>query len=342
MKLLKIDDVLKSNLCVACGMCTNFSSNIKVGYDNNGFFKIYNYNHLDNKIDEKTLVNEICPGVKTYTYANDKDYIWGDFKNLYLANILESKMSLKNSSDEIMIKALIYLLENKIVDYIIYMEKDRENIFYNKIKITNNIEDIMNNESYKHYQSSPLNKLLKNIDSNLRYAFIGKPCDIVALRNYEKINPSIAKNIIYKISFFCTGSPTVRCSICPDGVGMEADLVFADALEKYEKENSMIKDKSIIITRNSNGENLINSLEKHLIINLKNFKVDNLKDIQFHQYERRITLKYKILAFKLLNKNLPKYEVGIKKAIKTQSKIKNVEAFKRTFKELLKMNFNKI
>lgn len=339
MKLLKIDDVLKSNLCVGCGMCTNFSSENKVGYDNNGFFKIYSYNHLDDEIDEKTLVNEVCPGVKTYTYANDKDHIWGDFKNLYLANILDSKISLENSSNEIMIKALIYLLENKIVDYIIYMEKDEESIFYNKMKITNSIDDIMNNESYKHYQSSPLNKLLKNIDSNLRYAFVGKPCDIVALRNYEKINPSIAKNIIYKISFFCTGVPNIRCGICPDGVGMEADIVFTDALEKYEKENSILKNKSIIITRNSNGEDFLKSLEKNLIINLENFEVNNLKDIQFHQYERRITLKYKILAFKLFNKNLPKYEVAIKKSIKTQSKIKNIEIFKKTFKKILKNEF---
>lgn len=339
MKLLKIEDVLKSNLCVGCGMCTNFSSENKVEYDNNGFFKIYSYNHLDDEIDEKTLVNEVCPGVKTYTYANDKDYIWGDFKNLYLANILDSKIGLGNYSNEIMIKALIYLLENKIVDYIIYMEKDEESIFYNKIKITNSIDDIMNNESYKHYQSSPLNKLLKNIDSNLRYAFVGKPCDIVALRNYEKINPSIAKNIIYKISFFCTGAPNVRCGICPDGVGMEADIVFTDALEKYQKENSILKNKSIIITRNSKGENFLKSLEKNLIINLEDFEVNSLKDIQFHQYERRITLKYKILAFKLFNKNLPKYEVAIKKSIRTQSKIENVETFKKTFKKILKNEF---
>lgn len=339
MKLLKIDDVLKSNLCVGCGMCTNFSSENKVGYDNNGFFKIYSYNHLDDEIDEKTLVNEVCPGVKTYTYANDKDYIWGDFKNLYLANILDSKISLENYSNGIMIKALIYLLENKIVDYIIYMEKDEESIFYNKIKITNSIDDIMNNESYKHYQSSPLNKLLKNIDSNLRYAFVGKPCDIVALRNYEKINPSIAKNIIYKISFFCTGVPNIRCGICPDGVGMEADIVFTDALEKYEKENSILKNKSIIITRNSNGQNFLKSLENNSIINLEDFEVNSLKDIQFYQYERRITLKYKILAFKLFNKNLPKYEIAIKKSIRTQSKIKNIKTFKKTFKKILKNEF---
>lgn len=333
MKLLKIEDVLKSNLCTGCGMCTNFSSDSKIEYDNKGSLKIYNYKHLDDEIDEKTLVNEVCPGVKTYTYANDKDYIWGDFKKLYLVDLLDSKINSKNSSNIMIMKTLIYLLENKIVDYVIYVEKDKESIFYNKIKITNSIEEIMNNELYKYYQSSPLNNLLKNIDSNLRYAFIGKPCDIVALRNYEKINPSIAKNIIYKISFFCTGVPNVRCSICPDGVGMEADLVFADTLEK---ESNTFKDKSIVITRNSNGENLLNGLQKHSIINLEDFKIDNLKNIQFNQYERRITLKYKILAFKLCNKNLPKYEIAIKKSTKKQPEIKKVQTFKTTFRKILK------
>ena len=45
---------------------------------------------------------------------------------------------------------------------------------------------------------------------NRRYAFIGKPCDVVALRNYQKINPDNRKVIPILLSFFCMGLPSVQ------------------------------------------------------------------------------------------------------------------------------------
>lgn len=398
MKLVKIEDVLKNNLCIGCGICTNFSDNSKIKYDENGFLKVNNYKHVSNEIDEKTLVKEVCPGVKTYTYANDKDYVWGDFKKLYLGYSLDDEIRFKGSSGGTITQTLIYLLENKIVDYVIHIEQDESNVFSNKVKITNNIEDVLSNTGSKYCPSSPLNEVLKNIDYNLKYAFVGRPCDIVALRNYEKINPSIAKSIIYKISFFCAGAPSIngtleilkkfslkkedvvrfryrgngwpgfttaitknkdefkmpydeswgkilnkylhkRCKICPDGVGMEADLVFGDGWECDEKGYPLFKEgegKSLVLIRNSNGEKLINNIQKDSKIKLENFNYKNLKFVQPYQYERRSTLRYRILALKLFNRKLPVYEVSIKKASKDQKIEKKIKTFLGTLKRAFK------
>lgn len=41
-----------------------------------------------------------------------------------------------------------------------------------------------------------------------KYAFVGKPCDVAALRNYAEMNSTIKKSVIYYFSFFCAGTPS--------------------------------------------------------------------------------------------------------------------------------------
>ena len=44
---------------------------------------------------------------------------------------------------------------------------------------------------------------------NKKYAFIGKPCDVTVLKNFQKLNPIIAEMIPITMSFFCAGLPRI-------------------------------------------------------------------------------------------------------------------------------------
>ena len=44
---------------------------------------------------------------------------------------------------------------------------------------------------------------------NKKYAFIGKPCDVTVLKNFQKLNPIIAEVIPITMSFFCAGLPSI-------------------------------------------------------------------------------------------------------------------------------------
>jgi coenzyme F420 hydrogenase subunit beta len=41
-----------------------------------------------------------------------------------------------------------------------------------------------------------------------RFAFVGKPCDVAALRRYETLNPSISERVPFMLSFMCAGIPS--------------------------------------------------------------------------------------------------------------------------------------
>ncbi|MDQ2089652.1 Coenzyme F420 hydrogenase/dehydrogenase, beta subunit C-terminal domain [Marimonas arenosa] len=47
-----------------------------------------------------------------------------------------------------------------------------------------------------------------HLDSDLRFTFVGKPCDVAALRALAAEDPRIGASIPYMLSFFCAGVPS--------------------------------------------------------------------------------------------------------------------------------------
>lgn len=210
MKINKIEDIVKENLCIGCGMCTNFSKDSKMTYNEEGFLVAKNYKHTSEEITEEELANNICPGIRTYSIGSDDDPVWGNIKTLNLGYSTNTKIRYNGSSGGTITQTLIYLLQNKLVDYVIHIEQDEKNVLGNKVVITNNINNIINNTGSKYCPSSPIQDIFKDIDFNKKYAFVGRPCDITSIKNYSKINHKINNSIIYKISFFCAGIPSIN------------------------------------------------------------------------------------------------------------------------------------
>lgn len=210
MEIKKINEVVKNNLCIGCGMCTNFSDTARIDYSEDGFLVVKNYKHTSKEISEEELTRKICPGINTYSVECEKDAVWGNIKSLNLGYSTDEKIRFMGSSGGTITQTLIYLLENKIVDYVIHIEQDEEDPFGNKVVITDDIDKILANTGSKYCPASPIENIFKNIDFSKKYAFVGRPCDIVSLENYARLNKKVNEAILYKISFFCAGTPSLK------------------------------------------------------------------------------------------------------------------------------------
>ncbi len=61
--------------------------------------------------------------------------------------------------------------------------------------------------------SQPLKEITQLIKENERYCFIGKPCDVQALKAYMAIEPGVRDAIPITLSFFCAGMPSENAQI---------------------------------------------------------------------------------------------------------------------------------
>ncbi len=93
-----------------------------------------------------------------------------------------------------------------------------------------------------------------------------------------------------------------RCKICPDGIGLMADIVFGDAWETkdgypdFEERDG----RSLAISRTDSGEKLINEAFRNKFILIENLEKDKIAKMQPYQYQRRLFVGYRIIIIQIL------------------------------------------
>lgn len=182
--------------CTGCGLCkaTGMSELYK---DEKGFFHP--------KTD--TEIREICPSSGIQCDMFDKKEIWGRNCGVYLGWTNNKRLRKKASSGGVITQILCYLLENKLVDCVIHIGSDEKNPTQTSVYFSETIDEVESHCGSRYAISSPL-LCMDRIDPQKKYAFVGKPCDVVALQNYMKKVPELKETIIYLLSFFCMGIPS--------------------------------------------------------------------------------------------------------------------------------------
>jgi len=66
------------------------------------------------------------------------------------------------------------------------------------------------NAGSRYAPAAPLTGLRAAIDKHERIAFIGKPCDVVAMRKIADIDPIVKKKVVACLSFMCAGVPSIK------------------------------------------------------------------------------------------------------------------------------------
>lgn len=101
------------------------------------------------------------------------------------------------------------------------------------------------------------------------------------------------------------------CRFCLDGLGEMADISCGDAwyLTSDRKPDFSEKDgRNVIFVRTSNGKNLLEKVIADGKICVVPACIEDLKDIQAYQWDRRATMVDKHIAMKLFGRCFPRYK----------------------------------
>jgi coenzyme F420 hydrogenase subunit beta len=188
--------------CTGCGLCqskeyTLFSENEK------GFL----FPDVVNE-DMVSFCNQYCPMGENGIKEHSGDSIWGDYTGFWTAYSSDCNIRKHSSSGGIVTTICCWLLAHKIVDGVIQIRGKADNPTDTETVISRSLDEVKTCSGSRYTRSSPLLNIDSYIDESSKYAFVGKPCDCIALRNYMEINPKIKESILYLLSFFCAGTPS--------------------------------------------------------------------------------------------------------------------------------------
>jgi coenzyme F420 hydrogenase subunit beta len=393
--------IVDSKLCLGCGICESLGTT--QGYsmylESNGFYSV-SFPNNRNKLVEKDIL-DICPSINlTETKSNS---VWGKLESVNYAWSNNEAIRRNGSSGGVITAIATHLLEKNEVDAILHVGVSEGSTLYNGLKISRTSEEVLQNASSRYAPALVFNQIIQLLDSTSEiYSFIGKPCDIIALKKLIAKFPQYNIRIKHFISLVCAGIPSYlgtltllkketgrtempikikyrgdgwpgnftanfkdgfvykstyidsygrylrdythfRCKICPDGIGLSADIVVGDAWETnngypdFEERPG----RSFVLVRNLLGQRLIDKMDNNKSITIEKLEIEKLSQIQPYQYQRRISVGYRIyfihlifgFIFNLHNSNLVglmlKYPLkkGIREVLGTAKRLNRINKF---------------
>lgn len=362
-----MEKILKNNLCIGCGLCQSYLGNHRcIMKIKDGFYKPHFLTPLSKK--EKKEIYNLCPGI--HIEAKEPQSLWGNLAAVYEGWSTDNNIRYKSSSGGFITAFAIYLLESGLIDGVLHVGKIEGKWLFNELSISKTKDEIISKSQSRYAPALTLHNIFQILDKdrNKKYLFIGKPCDIAAIRNLTKLFPSYKKQFVLLISIFCGGMPSYnssekiaqilnknksvpisikyrgdgwpgncqvkfkdnsygafsyhyswskilspsinfRCKICPDGIGLLADIAVGDSWNTKDgyPDFKEAEGKSLIFVRNKNALSIIKAAQNNKNIVLSNFSTSNMREIQPAQYKKRIQMGIRILAAQILTFNLLKF-----------------------------------
>lgn len=394
-----ITQINKDNLCLGCGLCESVcgKESIEMKLFDDGFFHP-EIKSINNKKEQ--IIKRICPGINIVNdlHFNKSESIWGKIEGLHTGKSTDIEIRTKGSSGGVISGLAIELLENKIVDAVLQVGGDSNDFKRNQLKISRNRADVLECASSRYAPALVFNTILEILNNSTDvFCFVGKPCDISALKNLIIEFPQYCKRFKLTIAIMCAGIPSFigtkkiiddfnaqppinnlkyrgngwpghfsfsdkngkvyqmsyndswgkvlgryvhfRCKICPDGIGLQADIAVGDAWETKDRYPDFTEreGRSLIITRTVKGLTYLENAKKNQSVNFEPLDIKLLQYMQPYQYARRQRVGIRILAFSIIRRKILNFkELQLFYNTITVNPFSLAKEFVGTFKRLVK------
>ncbi len=206
--------IIKGDYCIGCGVCANISKDsISMELGEHGMFRpkfnsenTFNSNietvcPFSDKSNNEDQIGEEIFGQKN-TYVNKLGFIHSTFAG----HVKEENYRSSGSSGGFGSWILNHLLENKYVDAVIHVGESNNSDNSEKLfeyKISKTKQEILSGAKSKYYPVE-MSGVLEYVENNPgRYAIVGIPCFIKAIRNLSKNSPIIKQRLKYTIGLVC-------------------------------------------------------------------------------------------------------------------------------------------
>jgi coenzyme F420 hydrogenase subunit beta len=226
-KSKSIEWITSSGLCTGCGLCqAMFPDKVKIALGTDGYLRPVAKQKLSN--DERQQLFNVCPGVliKHEIKASNHHPNWGPLVQVRTGHANDPETRYQGSSGGVLSSLLIHLLESKQVDFVAHVKAASDDPLGNELTISRTRAQVLEGAGSRYAPSAPLAKLHELLAMPGRFAFVGKPCDVAALRRYETLHPSITAQVPYMLSFMCAGIPSRKGTLAIlDKLGVKPEQV---------------------------------------------------------------------------------------------------------------------
>lgn len=207
-----VEQVSSNGFCTGCGACESIagSDTITMRMSRGGWLRPVVLKPLSGQVE--AVIADVCPGLKVEheQIAPGHHAVWGPLRQVRAGHATDAELRRQGSSGGGISAIANYLLESGRVSFVAQIAVSGSDPLANELQISRNRVEVLHAAGSRYAPSAPLGRLQDVLALEQPFAFVGKPCDVAALRRYAAHDKRLKTHLVCAISFMCAGIPSLQ------------------------------------------------------------------------------------------------------------------------------------
>ncbi|MEM8728366.1 MAG: Coenzyme F420 hydrogenase/dehydrogenase, beta subunit C-terminal domain [Pseudomonadota bacterium] len=203
--------VAQSDLCAGCGACAALSDGaVSMIETDGGFLRPLQTAAVTDS--QESAIDAACPGTGLALAPEGRQVhdLWGPIVSVGRGYATDDALRKNASSGGGLSAVLSYLLDSGEVEAVVQTRASTQNPVGNETVESQGGLDVYEAAGSRYAPSAPLANLYDALSRYEKIAFIGKPCDVAALRGMQSVDARLREQVVFALSFFCAGVPSLK------------------------------------------------------------------------------------------------------------------------------------
>lgn len=206
---------LDGKLCSGCGLCAGVAANaVEMELAPPGFLRPRQTAPLS--AEQERAIAAACPALSVAPWdvlgAPRSDPAWGPYRRILTGHATDPAVRFIGSSGGFLTALSQFALGEGLVDAVVTVKAGSDAPLANPVQVISDPAELLAAAGSRYGPSAPLSRIGALLDDGRRFLFVGKPCDVSALRQLGRGDPRVAERFPFALSFFCGGVPSLAGS----------------------------------------------------------------------------------------------------------------------------------
>ena len=204
--------IAEQGLCAGCGLCQAVAGKHRIRFTRsvNGYERPVVVGELDQQIVDKLF--DVCPGTRIDGLPQREihadtviDRVWGPWLRMARAWAGNEQQRYEGSTGGVLTALASFLLAENWVDFILHVKASDQFPTFGQAHLSFTQADVLAAAGSRYGPSAPLIDIEAVLSRGKPFAFIGKPCDISALRNLSRHDERVDELVRFWLTPVCGG-----------------------------------------------------------------------------------------------------------------------------------------
>lgn len=208
-----LGSIVTNGLCIGCGLCQSLAGPDRLDMVMTPEGRLRPL--VREPLDPETVaqIHVVCPGTRIEGLPEDLvaegatvDPLWGPHLRIVRGWAGDPDVRFRAATGGVLTSLALYLLESGRVDFVLHVAASQEQPMRSQRQVSFDRAQVLDGMGSRYGPAAPLIDVTELLAREQPFAFVGKPCDVGALRNLARLDPRVDRYCKYLLTLVCGGA----------------------------------------------------------------------------------------------------------------------------------------